>query len=377
MERQRGGTGALDSLYNLLNFMTDKKILVGITHGDINGTSYEILLKLFNRSGVTDLFTPIIYGSPRIAAYYSKALRIDRFAWHLITEAEEAQPDTVNVIDVVGNEVDVTPGKVTEEAGLAALAALERATSDINRGAIDVLVTCPINKSAMPQERFPYRGHTAYLGVACGQGREPLMILAAPSGLRVALVSTHDPIDQVAKVITQRRLLKTMETLNDALRQDFLLSSPRIAVLGLNPHAGDNGLIGTEEIEVIAPAIAIAQREMGIYAFGPFSADGFWGSGAYTQYDAVLAMYHDQGLAPFKLLHLHDGVNVTAGLPIIRTSPDHGTGYDIVMKGVADEQVLMESIYMAIDLYRNRLQDAEARSNVLPKLYKNKRGDNE
>ena len=174
--------------------MTDRRIVVGITHGDINGTSYELLLKLFNRHGVTDLFTPIIYGSPRIAAYYSKALQMERVSWHLITDAEEAEPNVVNVIDVVGDEIDVTPGKVTEAAGVAALTALERATSDINRGAIDVLVTCPINKAAMPQDRFPYKGHTAYLGVACGQGKEPLMILAAPSGLRVALVSTHDPI---------------------------------------------------------------------------------------------------------------------------------------------------------------------------------------
>ncbi|WP_297174004.1 4-hydroxythreonine-4-phosphate dehydrogenase PdxA [uncultured Porphyromonas sp.] len=357
--------------------MTDRRIVVGITHGDINGTSYELLLKLFNRHGVTDLFTPIIYGSPRIAAYYSKALQMERASWHLITDAKEAEPNVVNVIDVVGDEIDVTPGLVTEAAGIAALAALERATSDINHGAIDVLVTCPINKSAMPQDRFPYKGHTAYLGVACGQGKEPLMILAAPSGLRVALVSTHDPICQVSQVITQRRVLKTLEILDETLRRDFLISSPRIAVLGLNPHAGDNGLIGSEELEVIAPSIAIAQREMGIYAFGPFSADGFWGSGAYQQYDAVLAMYHDQGLAPFKLLHLHDGVNVTAGLPIIRTSPDHGTGYDIVMQGIANEQALMESIYMAIDLYRHRIADDEARSNVLPKLYKNRRGDNE
>lgn len=357
--------------------MKEKNIVVGITHGDINGTNYELLLKVFSRPGVTELFTPIIYGSPRIAAYYSKALQMERISWHLITDAAEAEQNVVNIIDVVGDEINVTPGKVTEESGIAALAALERATSDINRGVVDVLVTCPINKAAMPQDRFPYRGHTAYLGVACGQGKEPLMILASPSGLRVALVSTHDPIGQVAKCITQRRVVKTLEILDTALRRDFLLSSPRIAVLGLNPHAGDNGLIGSEEQEEIIPAISIAQRELGVYAFGPFSADGFWGSGAYTQYDAVLAMYHDQGLAPFKLLHLHDGVNVTAGLPIIRTSPDHGTGYDIVLKGCANERALMESIYMAMDLYRNRQADAAARSNVLPKLYKNKRGENE
>ena len=357
--------------------MTDKKIVVGITHGDINGINYELLLKTFSRPELTSLFTPVIYGSPRVAAYYSKALQIERPSWHLITDAQEVQPGVVNVIDVVGDEIDVTPGKISTEAGLSALAALKRATEDINRGVIDVLVTCPINKSAMPQDRFPYKGHTSYLGIACGQGKEPLMILASPSGLRVALASTHDPICQVSKVITQKKLIKTLEILDETLRRDFLLSSPRIAVLGLNPHAGDNGLIGSEEIETIIPAINVAQRELGIYAFGPFPADGFWGSEAYSQYNAVLAMYHDQGLAPFKLLHLHDGVNVTAGLPIIRTSPDHGTGYDIVMRGVANEQALLGSIYMAIDLYRNRQLDEDARSNVLPKLYKNKRGDNE
>lgn len=357
--------------------MQKHKPIIGITHGDINGTNYELLLKIFERDGITELFTPVIYGSPRVAAYYSKALGIDRTPWRQIIDTREIDPDAINITDCCGEDVVVTPGTASPVAGVAALAALERATQDLNTGAIDALVTCPINKSTMPQDLFPYKGHTDYLAVACGKGQEPLMILASTTGLRVALVSTHDPISKVPSVISRERIISKLCILDQSLKQDFRISQPRIAVLALNPHAGDNGLIGREEIEIITPAVKQAREDFGIYAFGPLSADGFWGAHTFEKYDAVLAMYHDQGLSPFKLLHLNDGINFTAGLPVVRTSPDHGTGYDIAMKGVACESALLQSIFASIDLVRNRKSYLEAGANALPNLYRNRGNDSE
>lgn len=347
------------------------KIRVGITHGDPNGIGYEIILKTFADMEMMELCTPIVYGSPKIASYHRKGMELQT-NFNPITKAGEANPDALNVLHCTAEEVKIDFGQSTAEAGQAAYAALERAIKDWREGLIDVLVTAPINKHSIQSEKFHFPGHTEYIQAKVGkEGQQALMILMNER-MRVALVTTHLPIQEVASHITEAAVLKKLQILHHSLQRDFSIGNPRIAVLALNPHAGDGGLLGKEEEEIIKPAMQKAEEE-GICVYGPYAADGFFGTRAYESFDAVLAMYHDQGLAPFKLLAMDDGVNYTAGLDIVRTSPDHGTAFDIAGKGVADENSFRQAIFTAIDVYRHRQQWDEGHYDPLQKLYVDKR----
>ncbi len=354
--------------------MEEKKIRVAITHGDTNGIGYEVILKTFADPAILELCTPIVYGSPKVAAYHRKALDLPT-NFSIIEKAEDAQNGRLNLLTTFEEEVKVDLGQPSKEAGEAALKALDRAMTDYRAGLYDVLVTAPINKNNIQSDLFHFCGHTEYIEQSVGDGHKALMILMNDN-LRVALVTTHLPVKDIAQAITKEKIVEKATIFHQALKRDLRISSPRIAVLSLNPHAGDGGVIGTEEQETIIPAIKELE-EGGVYAFGPYAADGFFGSGMYNRFDGVLAMYHDQGLAPFKTLALENGVNFTAGLPIVRTSPDHGTAYDIAGKGVADEQSFRQAIYAAIDIWRNRQNYDEPLANPLPKLYHEKREDGE
>lgn len=341
----------------------DKKLRVGITHGDINGIGYEVLIKALSDPRMVELCTPIVYGSAKIAAYYRKGMELPEYKLFQIDSPDDASETEVNIINVVGEDCKLEPGQSDPAGGKAALIALERATADLRDGLIDVLVTAPINKHAIHGEDFAFAGHTEYLQERVGEGRQALMIMCADK-LRVALATIHEPIAAVASQLSPKMIAEKLVAFNRSLVEDFGVHGPRIAVLGLNPHAGDSGVIGTEEAEIIEPAIAEASKRK-VLAFGPYPADGFFGSGAWRKFDGVLAMYHDQGLIPFKVIAGESGVNFTAGLPVVRTSPDHGTAYDIVGQGKADEQSMREAIYMALDIYRNRCREAEATANPL------------
>lgn len=354
--------------------MEDKLIRVAITHGDTNGIGYEVILKTFEEPGMLELCTPIIYGSPKAAAYHRKMLDLQT-NFSIINSAEDAKEGRVNLLATFDEEVKIEVGQPSPEAGEAALKALDRAMTDFRSGLYDVLVTAPINKNNIQSDQFHFCGHTEYIENCVGDGQKALMILMN-GDLRVALVTTHLPIKDVAKAITKEAVVEKTKIFHTSLKRDLRIANPRIAVLALNPHAGDNGVLGTEERDVISPAIEELEAA-GIQAFGPYPADGFFGSGMYSKFDGVMAMYHDQGLAPFKALAVEDGVNFTAGLPIVRTSPDHGTAYDIAGKGIADANSFRQAIYAAIDIYRNRINYDEPLENPLPKLFHEKREEGE
>lgn len=353
---------------------TSDLLKVGITHGDFNGIGYEVILKALDDNRILELCTPIVYGSAKIAAFYRKAMDLQGTQLVQIADASQARKDACNIINVIGQEAHIVPGESTEEAGAASFAALERAVADLREGKIDVLVTAPINKHNIQSDLFTFPGHTEYLESSIGDGAKSLMILCN-SSLRVALVTTHLPIAKIPEAITTDGIFEKLAIFERSLIKDFGIVKPRIAVLSLNPHAGEEGLLGAEEKEVIEPAIAQA-RDKKMLAFGPYAADGFFGNGLFKKFDGVLAMYHDQGLAPFKTLAMDSGVNFTAGLPYVRTSPDHGTGYDIAGKGVASEESMREAIYMAIDVFRNRRNYDEATASPLKKFYHEKGKDN-
>lgn len=352
------------------------RLRVGITHGDFNGVGYEVILKMLDDPRILELCTPVVYGSAKIAAYYRKGLELAfNIPFNQIQQASQARTDAVNIVNVIGQEAHIAPGESTPEAGEAAFIALERAVADLKEGTIDVLLTAPINKANIQSDTFRFAGHTEYLASACGDGAEPLMILFNDR-IRVALVTTHLPLAKIAEAITEDAIVAKLQLFNQSLTADFAIVKPRIAVLSLNPHAGDGGLLGAEEKEIIAPAIERARNQLKIHAFGPYPADGFFGNGLYTKFDGVLAMYHDQGLAPFKTLAMESGVNFTAGLPYVRTSPDHGTGYDIAGKGVASEASMRAALYAAIDIFRSRRTHNEMTASPLPKLYHERGRDN-
>ncbi len=354
--------------------MEERKIRVAITHGDTNGVGYEVILKVFADPAMFELCTPIIYGSPKTAAYHRKALNLET-NFSIINSAQEAKDGRLNLLTCYDEEVKVELGVPAKEAGEAALKALDKAMTDYRAGLYDVLVTAPINKATIQSPMFKFPGHTEYIETSVGDGQKALMILMNEN-LRVALVTTHLAIKDISKAITKEGIIEKAGIFHQALRRDFRISNPRIAILALNPHAGDDGLLGAEEKDVIAPAIEELAAK-GIQAFGPYPADGFFGSGAFDRFDGVLAMYHDQGLAPFKTLAQDSGVNYTAGLSIIRTSPDHGTAFDIAGQGIADENSMRQAIYTAIDVFRNRKNYDEPLANPLPKLFHEKREDGE
>ena len=355
--------------------MDNNKIRVGITHGDTNGIGYEVIIKALGDPAMCELCTPIIYGSQRIATFYRKGIELESpLKFNIISSAADADPDSVNLVEVLGKDANVDPGVESKEAGEYAFISLEWAVADLKDGLIDVLVTAPIDKKTIQSDKFNFPGHTEYLEASFGEGKKPLMILFNDR-VRVALVTTHLPIAQIPAAITKDAILEKLRIFNTTLKRDFNINAPRIAVLALNPHAGEHGLLGKEEDEVIIPAISEARDEK-IIAFGPYPADGFFGSELYSYFDGVLAMYHDQGLAPFKTIAMTSGVNFTAGLPYVRTSPDHGTGFDIAGKNKANADSMREAIYNAIDIFRNRARYDEMYSNTLRRQYFDKSNDN-
>lgn len=345
---------------------------IAITHGDINGIGYEVIIKAFEDDRLAELCTPVLFGSARILAHYRKQLGLST-AYNIIDNPSQAKPGVLNVVNCVADDVKVEPGVSSQAAGEAALASLEAAVRAVSAGELDVLVTAPINKKNIQSPTFSFPGHTEYLESVAGAESKALMVLTSEN-LRVALVTTHLPISAVPAAITEEGVLEKIRLFNRSLHRDFGVHHPRIAVLSLNPHAGEDGLLGSEENDIIIPAIAKAKEEK-IMAFGPYAADGFFGSGRFVKFDGVLAMYHDQGLAPFKVMAMDQGINFTAGLPWVRTSPDHGTGYDISGRGEASADSMRAAIYEAIDIFRNRKHEDEAHERPLRRQYVDKSGD--
>ena len=349
--------------------MSENRLKIGITQGDTNGIGWEIILKALADPRMTELFTPVVYGSPKAAAYYRNTVaEIEAFSFNPVASAAEARRGKANLV-ACGETADIAPGKPTPEAGRAAVEALCAAMRDLKAGHLDALVTAPFDKETVQADDFRYTGHTEYL--AAELEGEAMMILCSDV-LRVGLVTKHIPVSEIARNITKERIVRDLDTLRRALIEDFGIVEPRIAVMALNPHAGDGGLLGREEQEIIRPAIVEAFSK-GVLAFGPFAADGLFAGGGYAKYDGILAMYHDQGLAPFKSLS-PDGVNFTAGLSAVRTSPDHGTAFDIAGKDKADPQSMRNAIYAAIDIAEHRRAWAEWTRNPLQRAERDRGG---
>lgn len=339
-------------------------IRVGITLGDPSGVGAETVIKIFRDQRMFDMATFVLYGASKSIAFYkSKVEEAEGVNYTLVRSVAEAQPRKLNLVECGKADMRISVGEATPESGAVAVESLRRAVADVKEGELDVLVTAPVNKNAMDEAGFGAVGHTEFL--AKEFGGEPLMLMCSDI-MRVGLATIHLPVAEVAQALSKELIVKRIGQLHKSLREDFGVRAPRIAVLALNPHAGDGGLLGKEEQEIITPAIKEAY-EGGTLAFGPFAADGFFAAGTFKKYDAVLAMYHDQGLAPFKTLTPY-GVNVTTNLEVVRTSPDHGVGYDIAGKGVADESSMRNAIYMAIDIYRSRIREAEYAANPLPHI---------
>jgi 4-hydroxythreonine-4-phosphate dehydrogenase len=346
------------------------RIRVGITIGDANGVGPEVIIKTFSDSRMLQVCTPVIYGSGKVFSFYRKLMNNQEFNYNTIKSIKEQIPRKLNLLNCWEEEIKIEPGTASLQTGNAALSALKDAITDLAAGNIDVLVTAPLDKNTVQPQGITFTGHTEFIGRAFNVP-DPLMFLVGGS-LRVALVTGHVPVTKVASLITKERILAKLTMMVNSLKRDFNIRKPRIAVLGLNPHAGDGGLLGKEELEIIQPAVAEAQSK-GIMAYGPYSSDGFFGAGMHQKFDAVLAMYHDQGLIPFKTLAFENGVNFTAGLPVIRTSPDHGTAYDLAGKGTANETSFREAIYLALDIHQNRIVYDEV--NEKPLAYSKLGGD--
>lgn len=328
-----------------------EKPRIGITLGDINGIGPEVVIGALADSRILNMITPVVYGSTRVISFYKKLMNLEDFNYTQLKQKGQFSPKTVNVVNCFDDNIEITPGKASKESGKAARLSLEKAVEEAREGLIDAFVTGPIDKYTIHSEQFPFRGHTEYL-TKIFNATESLMLLAG-GNLRVGLVTEHIPLKEVSQHLTKERVELKIRLLELSLKKDFNIQKPRIAVLGLNPHAGDEGLIGDEEINVIKPVINDLKTK-GKLIFGPFPADGFFGAGAYTKYDGIIAMYHDQGLVPFKTLAFENGVNFTAGLPVVRTSPDHGTAYGIAGKNQADCSSMREAIYLASEIIRNR-----------------------
>ena len=333
---------------------SNKQIVVGITQGDGNGIGYEVIIKALADPRILESFTPVIYGSSKIFGFYKKLIHnIEQMDTNVISSAKDAHPRRINIVNCLPDNVFVEPGQATPESAKAAITSLEWAVKDIRKGDIDVLVTAPINKKAMVGEGFGYTGHTEYLQNAFGV--KDITMFMVSQTMKVGVVTGHIPLKDVPSSITKEKIISKLKLMDQSLKRDFGVDMPKSAVLSLNPHCGDGGLLGSEEQNIIRPAIDEAV-EQGILAFGPYSPDGYFGLREYNKFDATLAMYHDQGLEPFKALSFSDGVNFTAGLPIVRTSPDHGTAYDMAGRDAADPLSMRASIFAAIDIYRNRLE---------------------
>lgn len=342
-----------------------KKPIVGFSIGDINGIGLEIIIKSLGDNRILDICTPIIFGNNKCINFYKKSLADTPFQYQIIKELSKIHTKSVNIYNCWEEEIQITPGQLNESGGQYARESLLAATNALKEGIIDILVTAPIHKSNIQHESFSFTGHTPFLK-SYFEIDEVVMLMVAEN-MRVAVLSEHVPISEAAKYVTEANISKKLEIINNSLKRDFGIDRPKIAVLGLNPHAGDEGLVGREELDVIVPAIRNINNNKGILAFGPYSADAFFAKGHYQQFDAVLAMYHDQGLIPFKSLAIGEGVNYTAGMPVIRTSPDHGTAFDIAGQGVANHLSLLESVYLGIDVLQQRTRYADNHANPMVK----------
>lgn len=334
-----------------MNDQPFQKPVLGISLGDINGIGPEVVIKALADDRMLKMITPVIYGSSKVLSYYRKAMRINEFTYHPIQEGDRAHTEKVNVVNCWQEMIEITMGQETAEGGRAAFLALQKATEHLQKGIIDGIVTAPINKNNIQTAEFQFPGHTEFF-TETFKAKDSLMLLCS-NDLRVGVVTGHIPLNKVSESLTAEKLRSKLLIFEKSLRQDFGIGKPRIAVLGLNPHAGESGLLGNEEQEVIIPVLN-ELKEKGKLLFGPFPADGFFGNGQFKKFDGILAMYHDQGLIPFKTLAFESGVNFTAGLTIVRTSPDHGTAYDICGKNLASEQSIREAIYLASDIIKKR-----------------------
>lgn len=332
-----------------------RKPIIGISIGDINGIGPEVVIKSLSNNKILKQFTPVIYGSAKIISYYKKSINNNTLNYQQASSIEKINPKKINVINVWDEQVEITPGTANETGGKYAKLSLQAAVADLKEGKIDALCTAPLSKELVQSEDFSFPGHTEYLAHEAG-AKDNLMILTHDN-LRVGLVTGHIPINKISEQLTKEKIKTKLQFMVKSLQKDFGIKKPKVAVLGLNPHAGENGLLGSEEQEVITPVIEEFKNKNQIVV-GPFPADGFFGMSSYTQYDGVLAMYHDQGLAPFKTIAFDKGVNYTAGLPFVRTSPDHGTAFAIAGKNKADETSMRNALYLANDVARQRNRDS-------------------
>jgi len=339
-----------------------QKIRIGITQGDINGIGYEVILKTLLDIRILDICTPIVYGSPKVAAYHRKTLNISDFSLNIIKSPEEANPKRANIINCLSDDIRVELGKSTATAGEASYLSLKKAVEDAKNGKLDALVTAPINKYNIQSDQFKFSGHTEFLKDYFNV--TDVLMLMASDLIKVGLLTVHIPLKDIFTFLTPEGISNKIRLMNRSLTEDFRIRKPKIAVLGLNPHAGEEGMLGKEEQDIIKPVIESLKKE-DLLVFGPFAADGFFGSGNHLKFDGIFAMYHDQGLIPFKSLVLDEGVNYTAGLPIIRTSPAHGTAFDLAGKNLADHNSFRKAIYTACDIYQNRLFHADITNNPL------------
>ena len=337
--------------------------IIGITLGDVNGISVEVIIKTLLDNRVADYCTPVVYGNPKIISYWKKLMGQNDYNMHIIKNIDQHHVKKANILVCWDDEVEIRPGESTELAGKYAFRSLEMATKDAKEGKIQAIVTGPLNKHNVNNQLLPFKGHTEYLAQQAGTNDYLMMMVSGE--LKVGLVTGHLPLNDVSARLSTELILKKLRLLNKSLKEDFSIQKPKIAVLGLNPHAGEEGLLGNEEKDIIIPAVTEAQKD-GMVVYGPFSADGFFGIRQHEKYDAVLAMYHDQGLIPFKYLAFENGVNYTAGLPFVRTSPDHGTAYNIAGKNVAKEDSFRSALYAAIDIVRTRNTNFKLNENPLP-----------
>lgn len=342
--------------------MSEEKIKVGISQGDINGIGLEIILKTFLEPELTDICTPVLFSSQKTVGYYRRVMGLEELNFNTTKDLRQLNSKRPNVIICYDEEVQIEMGVSTGAGGKYAQISLVKACEAAKQGLIDVLVTAPINKHNIQSEQFKFPGHSEFLASFFGHEKGAMMLMCSDT-LKIGLVTGHVPVQNISPLITEERVTDKITHFIKTLKSDFLISKPKIAVLGLNPHAGDNGTIGQEDIKIIKPAIDKFKQDNLVY--GPYPADGFFAAETYKKFDGILAMYHDQGLIPFKTLSFNNGVNFTTGLPIVRTSPDHGTAYDLAGKNLADASSFRKAIYMAIDIYRNRKLYKQSSANPL------------
>lgn len=340
----------------------EQRIRVGITHGDVNSISYEIIIKTLQDPRLLENYTVIVYGSSKAASYHRKMLNINDFNFNLVKNADLAHARRANIINILEDEVKIDLGKSTPIGGELAYLSLEMATNDLIKNEIDVIVTAPINKKNIQSPDFTFPGHTEYLAKKFNS-RDYLMLMIGNS-VRIGVITGHIPLNKVSESLSEDLILRKIIIMNRSLVRDFNIMKPKIAVLALNPHAGDDGLIGNEDDIILKPAIAKAYQQ-DIMVFGPYPSDGFFGSDTFRQFDGILAIYHDQGMIPFKLLSFEDGVNFTAGLPYVRTSPAHGTAFEIAGKNIANPEAFRNAMHLACEIFNNRTEYDQLHANAL------------